>query len=273
MKLAICNETYRGLEFSRVCADVAAAGYEGIELSLSEFDSDPSRIDEERAAQLGAQARAEGLEVAGLHWLLIQPPGLHLSTADAGVRARTVEYMQHLARLCSAAGGRVMVLGSPSQRSVCEGETYEEAFQRMSASCRAVADVAGPLGVTLALEPLSPELTDMLSTSAEALRMISAVDHPACRLHLDAWALSTEGRPAGELVAAGAEHIVHVHVNDPTTKGGPGSGTHDQRPLLSALRSIDYTGFLSVEVFLAEPDGPLVARESAAYLRETLAGL
>jgi sugar phosphate isomerase/epimerase len=271
MKLAICNETYAGWEHARVCADVAAAGYDGLELSLSAIEPDPSTITEARAERLGAEARTAGLEVVGLHWLLVAPPGLHLASPDAAVRARTIAYMQHLARLCAAAGGHVMVLGSPAQRSVPDGATHADTFARVAEGCRAVAETAALCGVALALEPLAPRLTDVMQTCAEALRMIELVDHPACRLHLDACAMSTEARSALEIVTACAVELVHVHVNDPTTMGGPGSGTHDQRPLLRALRSVDYDGYLSVEVFVRNPDGPRIARDSAAYLRAALA--
>src|SRR5689334_6183582 len=102
MKFAICNETYEGWPLERVCEDVAAAGYEGLEIAPFTLHEDPTGLTEEDAAAAGRVVQAAGLEVVGLHWLLVKPAGLHMTTAGAGVQRRTLEFLQHLARLCAA---------------------------------------------------------------------------------------------------------------------------------------------------------------------------
>ena len=58
-----------------------------------------------------------GLEVVGLHWLLAKTTGFHLTTPDAQFRRQTAEYFGELARFCADLGGKVLVLGSPQQRT------------------------------------------------------------------------------------------------------------------------------------------------------------
>jgi sugar phosphate isomerase/epimerase len=270
MRLAICNETYQDLAFAEVCADVAACGYDGIEVALSAITPDPRRLQAADARALGAMAADAGLSVVGLHWLLAAPGGMHLTTADAGVRHRTVQYLSHLARLCAAMGGSVMVLGSPKQREVLPGDTRDAAFARAVAACRSVAGVAGDLGVTLAIEPLGPAYTNFLTTAAQARDLIQAVDHPACRLHLDVFAMTTEALPIPEIIAAHADHLAHFHANSPDQRG-PGSGGFDFGPIAAALRAADYQGFVSVEVFDYAPGGPAIARDSIECLRRAFA--
>lgn len=265
MKFAICNETWGDLPFARACDDAAAAGYDGIEIALSAIDSDPRRIDERRAAELGAVARRAGLEVVGLHWLLARPSGMHLCTPDDLVRRRTGDYLCHLARLCAAMEGAVMVLGSPKQRDVVD--TRERSFERAAAVCRRVAEVAEPLGVTLCLEPLAPAYTDFLTTAAEAVALIEAVDHPGCRLHLDAFAMTSEDESPAAIIAAQGRHLAHFHAND-TSLGGPGTGTIDFPAIAGALGQVGYDRWVSVEVFDFEPGPDVIARESIAFLRQ-----
>ncbi|MED6335746.1 MAG: sugar phosphate isomerase/epimerase family protein, partial [Planctomycetota bacterium] len=185
MRLAVCNELFEERDLGRVCEAIVKAGFEGIEIAPYTLADDPREIDEARAEQLGRTVRDSGLSVVGLHWLLARPEGLHLTTADDAVRARTTEFLRHLARICSAMEGNLLVLGSPRQRDVPPGERPEDAFERAAEVCRGVCETAGPLGVTLAIEPLAPSVTNFLTNAAEVVRLIEAVGHPACRLHLD----------------------------------------------------------------------------------------
>ncbi len=270
MRFAICNETYGDWPFERVCDDIAACGYDGVEVAPFTLGADPSALTEAYAAEMGEVARKAGIAVCGLHWLLVKPEGLHLTTFDDAVRAHTVAFMQHLARICAALGGSVMVLGSPRQRSVPEGEMYGDAFARAADACRSVCEVAGPLGVTLALEPLTPEDTNFLASADEAARLMRAVDHDACKMHLDVRAMCSETRPIPELIAAHADDLAHFHANDKNLRG-PGTGDVDFAPIAKALHDVGYESWVSVEVFDYAPDGPTVARQSLEYLRRVFA--
>jgi sugar phosphate isomerase/epimerase len=267
MKFAFCNEAYTAWPFDRVCGDLAACGYDGVEIAPFTLDEDPRRIDERRAAEVGEIARRAGIEVVGLHWLLAKPDGFHLTTPDEPMRNRTVEFLRHLTRICAAMGGRVMVFGSPKQRNILPGENPEDVFRRAADAFRAVSETAGPLGVTLAIEPLSPVETDFLNTAAETVRLIEAVDHPSCRLHLDVKAMSSEPDPIEKIILDHCRHLVHFHANDPNLRG-PGSGEVDFTPIVQALHNADYDGWVSVEVFDYTPDAPTIARTSIEYLKK-----
>ncbi len=269
MKLAICNEMYVDWPFERICGDVAECGYDGIEIAPFTLDPDPRNLTEAHAKAVGEMAHRAGLEVVGLHWLLKAPDGMHLTTPDNKVRKKTVAYLEHLARLCAAMGGSLLVLGSPKQRDVEKGDDPDDAFLRAAEACRQVAETAGALGVTLAIEPLAPYFTNFLTTATAGEEFVDAVDHPSCRLHLDVFAMSSEDEPIHWIIAQHGKHLVHFHAND-TGMGGPGSGDVDYKPVIEALKQVHYDGYLSVEVFDFELGGPKIARDSIEFLRGSL---
>jgi len=266
MKFAICNETYRGWDFERCCAHIAECGYDGVEIAPFTLKEDPREISETDSVKIGKQACAAGLEVVGLHWLLVKPAWLHLTTDDPLLRKDTVAFGQHLARTCAAMGGSIMVWGSPKQRDLAEGWDYDEAAARATDTLRQIAETAGPLGVTIAMEPLSRTETNFLNTAAETIRLIERVDHPACRLHLDVKAMSDEQKPIAEIIKKSEVYTAHFHANDPNLRG-PGTGKVPYPPIVDALRTTGYDEYVSVEVFDYTPDPETIATESISFLK------
>ena len=270
MKFAICNETYQGWTLEDTCAHAAEVGYDGLELAPFTLAEDPSTLTEADAERIGKVVRASGLAVTGLHWLLLKPEGLHLTTPDDAVRERTVAFVQHLARLCAAMGGEVLVWGSPAQRSLEDGWDRGEATSRAADAVRAICEVAQESGVVVAMEPLPPSYTNFLASAEEGRAFLREVDHPACRLHLDVNAMSYEQAPIGDVIRASAADLHYFHANDPCLLG-PGMGEVDYAPIREALADVNYDGWLSVEVFDYDPGPDRIARESLEYLRATFA--
>ena len=109
MKFALCNETYGGWDFKATCDHIAKSGYDGIEIAPFTLKEDPREITEKEAEEIGKEAASSGLEVVGLHWLLVKPSWLHLTTDDQLLRKDTINFGKHLVRICASMGGNVMV--------------------------------------------------------------------------------------------------------------------------------------------------------------------
>ncbi|MFM7149612.1 MAG: sugar phosphate isomerase/epimerase, partial [Gemmataceae bacterium] len=70
MRYAICNETFEGWDFARVCAFLAEVGYQGVEVAPFTLADRITDVTPARRAELRKQADNEGLKIIGLHWLL-----------------------------------------------------------------------------------------------------------------------------------------------------------------------------------------------------------
>jgi sugar phosphate isomerase/epimerase len=267
IKFAFCNETYEDTPFDETCRDIKAAGYDGVEVAPFTLAPDPTTLTEADAERTGRIAREAGLEVVGLHWLLLQPQGLHLVTDDEAVRRRTTDFARHLVRLCHAMGGNVMVWGSPKQRWIADDQPRERAWKNAVDVLRNVCELAGEMDVTIALEPLSTKEANLLTSAAETVQMIEEIDHPAARLHLDVKAMCAEDKPIEQVIRDNSKYLAHFHANDSNLRG-PGYGETDYQPIADALHDIGYDGYVSVEVFDYRPSAQEIARESIKYLRE-----
>lgn len=267
-RFSLCSEVFK-TPIEETIAKVGALGFDGIEIAPFNVAVSVDDVSPERRTELRQRAADAGIEIVGLHWLLLSPPGLYLTTADAAVRERTVEYLKSLARFCADLGGSVLVLGSPQQRNVPEGDDARDAFQRAADGLREVGDTCGERGVRLLLEPLHPRETNFLQTVEEALELARDVDRPAVGYILDCKAMA--GMPDGIVgtVKRYGARAGHFHANTPSGKG-PGMDETDFRPILHALRESGYQGWVSTEPFDYEPDPDTVARTALATLRDAV---
>ena len=279
MKISLCNEVLQPLPFEEQCRLAAAMGYDGLEVAPFTLADDPTKITEAKAAAYARIASDHGLEITGLHWLLVAPAGLSIVSSDAALRERTTAVMERLVDLCAAMGGRYLVHGSPRQRSVPTDSTHEQAWERAAGCLARAARRAQDCGLVYCLEPLSPRETDLINTVEQAVRMIEHAGSPALRTMIDC---SAAGQAESDSVPALIErwvptgHIAHVQVNDPNRQG-PGQGDMAFAPILQSLLSMwrqgHYPGLIAVEPFDYRPDGPGCAARAIGYLRGVLEGL
>ncbi|MGE5507614.1 MAG: sugar phosphate isomerase/epimerase family protein [Chitinophagales bacterium] len=269
MKFAICNELFEGWKPRRVVQSVAGLGYDGLEVAPFTLGETVDEITPAQRREFRAMAAEAGLAIVGLHWLLVKPEGLHLAHPDPQVRHRTIDYLRRLIDLCGDLGGTVMVFGSPKQRSTLPGVNPADTWKRAAEAFAACGDAAASRQVTLCLEPLPADLTDLLNTAAEARAMVREIGHPNVRMMLDVKSMSAEGPPIPQLIQESRGCYRHIHAND-TNGRGPGFGAVDFRPILRTLAEEQYDGFVSVEVFDFSPDPETVARESLRNLRACL---
>jgi sugar phosphate isomerase/epimerase len=272
MKYAFCNEMFGDEPFTQAWAAARQLGYTGVEIAPFTLlpGAEPFNVNDvssPRRKEVKRQAADAGLEVVGLHWLLARTTGLYLTSPEPEVRRLTAEYLQSLAQLCADLGGSVMVLGSPQQRNLLPGVAYPEAEEYAAEVLRDAIPVCEDLGVMIALEPLGPAEGDFLLTAETAIQLAQLVDSPHCRLHLDVKAMASEKYSIDTIILNSREWLVHFHANDPNLLG-PGMGKVQYGPILTALRDIDYAGWVSVEVFKYEPSPQEIARQSIEYLQE-----
>ena len=273
MKFALCNEMFGEAALSSATfSTMRKLGYTGLEIAPFTFSPwaepfDVHDVSAQKIVDVRTMAEDAGLEVIGLHWLLAKTDGFYLTSPDPTVRRRTADYLKALTEVCASLGGKIMVLGSPKQRNLLPGVSYDDAEAYATEVLHAAMPACAQYDVTIAVEPLGPAEGDFLLTAKAGIRLVEMVDSPHCKLHLDVKAMSSEGRPIGDIIRESREWLVHFHANDPNLLG-PGMGDVDFAPIFAALKEINYDGWVSVEVFKYEPSPDEIGRLSMEYMQQ-----
>ena len=271
-RLALCNEVLAPWPFDKQCAYASALGYRALEVAPYTLAQDPLTITDAQATHWAAIARAHGLAISGLHWLLVAPQGLSISSPDAAVQQRTQAAINRLIELCAQLGGTYLVHGSPAQRNPQPGQSTHDALARATEAWVAAGQYAGRFGVTYCIEPLARAQTSVVNTIAEAIAIVQAAALPHLKTMLDtSSAGATEILPLPELIDQlwPSGHLAHVQLND-RNRRGPGQGDDRFGPILAALARQGYRGWLAMEPFDYQPDGPGCAAFSIGHVRGLL---
>ncbi len=275
MKISICNELFQGWPIEKVFQYAAQVGYDGVEIAPYTLADSVTDISQKQRKAIRRAAEESGIEIVGLHWLLVKPEGLYINHPDEIIRIRTQEYIEALVHFCADIGGKVLVHGSPHQRTILEGWDARQAWDHAKETFKVCLETAIKRNVIYCIEPLARASTNFINTVEEALRFVKEIRHPNFKMIFDCRSASAQEKSLIEALLRTLESrtLCHVHVNDSNGRG-PGFGETKFAPILRTLLENRYQRYISVEVFQFDPDPETIASRSIGYLKgilETLA--
>ena len=266
MKFGICNEIFQDWKLEDAMAFAKQAGYDGMEIAPFTLAKYVTEIPAAQRRSIRETAARIGIEISGIHWVLVQAEGMYLNHPEAAVRARTAQYFVELVNFCADLGGKVIVVGSPKQRNVMEGVNFEQAWQWATDTFRDAVKLAEDRGVTICFEPLAPSETNFINTAEDGVRFTRQFNSRAMQIILDVKAMCSESKPIPQIIRESRGAFAYFHANDRNLKG-PGFGDVDFTPIAAALKEADYDGYVSVEVFKFEEGAEAIATRSIEYLK------
>ncbi len=114
MKFAICNEIFRDWPLDDVFAHAAKLGYHAVEIAPFTLANSLTEISSAERGRIRESAQKHGIEIAGLHWLLVKPEGLYINHPDSSIRSRTARYCRDLVQFCAELlPGRSILFATP----------------------------------------------------------------------------------------------------------------------------------------------------------------
>jgi sugar phosphate isomerase/epimerase len=267
---AMCNEAFEGWDFRQACATLRKAGYTGIEIAHFTLAQDPASVTPAKRREYKRIMADEGLAFVGLHWLMVAPKGLHVTTPDEGVRKKSWEHIRKLIDLCADLGpDGILVFGSPQQRATGGLISREDATRNFVDGLAGVTPHAEDRGVTILVEALPSTQCDVIGTLAEAAAIVREIGSPAVRTMFDTHNALDEVKAHADVVDEYFDVIRHVHVNELDGRH-PGTGDYDFKPVLSVLERRGYSGWISLEVFDFTPGAERIANESLRHMESEI---
>jgi sugar phosphate isomerase/epimerase len=270
---ATCNEAFKDHDFRTACQAIRKAGYTGIEIAPFTLAEDPATIPHSKRVEYRTIMADEGLSFVGLHWILVSPKGLHVTTPDEALRRRSWRHVHSLIDLCADLGPMgVVVFGSPQQRASTGGLTREQATSIFVEELAEVAPHAESQGVTVLLEALPKAQSDVVQSLDEAVTIVKSIGSRGVQTMFDSHNAVNETESHAVLVDRYFDYIRHVHVNEMDGKH-PGRGDYDFKPVLDVLKRRGYGGWISLEAFDFSFGAETIVTESINHMKAEIGRL
>jgi D-psicose/D-tagatose/L-ribulose 3-epimerase len=243
-------------------AAAKAAGFDYVELStteiasLSDADFDKATEDLERL----------GIPVPVTNLFL--PRTLKVTGPEID-RDQQMAYVRKAFARLSRLGTQIVVFGSGGARQIPDGFDKAEAWKQLVDFGQRIAPEAKAAGITIAIEPLRRQETNIVNSAREGLELVTAIGHPNFELMIDFYHLASEQEDPAIVLQAN-QHIRHLHTANPQGRVFPLSWNEfDYAPFFANLRKIGYDKRISVEASTKDLSGE--APKAIGLLRKAFA--
>jgi sugar phosphate isomerase/epimerase len=142
-------------------------------------------------------------------------------------------------------GADLVVFGSGKSRNLPTDMPFCEGFGKLVAITRLTADIAEKFGITIAIEGLNRDETNMVNTLIEGAMLVSAVDKKNVHMVVDMFHMAKNNENFNEIVMI--KDFAHAHIAIRGTRGFPVERDCDTDAFFAALRQIGYDGTMSIE--------------------------
>jgi D-psicose/D-tagatose/L-ribulose 3-epimerase len=263
MKLAVSNIAWTPAEEPEVAAVLQKLGVRFIEIAPTKKWDDPTtQANDDEIEAYKKFWRSYDIEVVAFQSMLFNRPDLKLFK-DEALRVETQQYLDSFIRLAGKFGAGAMVFGSPKNRQ--RGELGVADAQSVAIPFfRALGETAQQHNTVFCIEPNAPQYAcDFVTNAQQGIDIVSAVNHPGFGLHLDIACMTLAGDNIEKSISDAAPYLKHFHISSPMLQDvGPDTDVPHEAAA-KALKSINYQGFVSIEMRPAEA-GTNVARVEQA---------
>jgi sugar phosphate isomerase/epimerase len=229
-------------------------GLDGIELALKNAEEiDPAKLDQ--------WLNATGLTVSCVSTgQVYADAGLMFTDEDEGKRLIVTKKFKEIIDL-AADFGQLVNIGRVRGRLGEHPRKSKEFFKRVVTE---ICEFADRREVTLILEPVNRYEIDFINSVVEGVSVLRELDIPNLKLMPDTFHMNIEDSGIADTLSDNIEDIAYIHFAD-SNRLAPGQGHIDFDSIFRSLQSVDYRGWVSLEI-LPKPSPDIAARQAADFL-------
>ena len=132
-----------------------------------------------------------------------------------------------------------------------EPKLRKKEFSLVVKNLKVLARYAASKRIELCIEPLNRFETDFLNTCDKGLKLIQTVGAKNVKLHLDTFHMNIEEKDQAAAIRKAGRRLGHFHACG-SDRGTPGKDHIAWKPIVKALKDIQYKGDVVIESFTTD---------------------
>ena len=247
-------------EFTKNLDILSEHGYDGVEISLRQ----PKELDFD---MLQKQVEKRGLEVAAIHTAAIGfQDKIWLCHPDRSIRDEGMTRLKGALDAASLFGVEVIIGSFRGQLS--DGEAREESLKWMYDAFKEGSDYAENKGTKILFEPQTRFYINFGFTAQDGVKFARDINSPGMGIMLDTFHMNIEDVSFSQSIFDSREYLGYLQISD-SNRRYPGGGHIPFREIISSLKAIDYSGYLSLQIVM-DPDFKTAAKLGINHLRSLM---
>lgn len=235
---------YYGEDVEKSIKRVAECGYDGIELV-----GEPDNYDTDKVNKL---INEYGIKVSSI--CSIYNEKRDLVHPDKGMRKKAVDYVKSVAEMAAKVNCPVIIVApSACMKTESLGASFSQEEEWAVEGIREGGEYAKKLGVSLCIEAWNRYETYWVNRLDQCLDLMKKVNLDNVGVMGDTFHMNIEEESIADAMRNCKDSLIHVHLAD-SNRAAPGRGHIDFKPILEALKEIDYKGYLTFEILPAAAD-------------------
>ncbi|MDN3019411.1 sugar phosphate isomerase/epimerase [Paenibacillus sp. BSR1-1] len=228
---------FAGEDIETGIARLAKFGYDGVEIV-----GEPEKMDANRIKELLDQYNIEASTICAIY-----NTERDLVSSNENIRKNAVEYIKSCVDFASTIGAKGISL-TPTACMKIYGEADRETELNWAVEgIREAGFYAGEHGVRLTVEAWNRYENYLINRLEQALELVNRVNLPNVGVMGDTYHMNIEEVDIADTIRMVGDKLYHLHIAD-SNRAAPGRGHIDFEPIAQALRDINYSGFLTMEL-------------------------
>jgi sugar phosphate isomerase/epimerase len=272
MKLAFSSNAYRNYSIEECIDSIHFAGYNSIEIMCDTPHAFPP-VSNTKITSIRESLKKNSMSISNLNgFMMTEIDDFHHPSwieESKNYRQKRIEHTKNCLNLANLLGAKSVSTepGGPktNQSSEKELELFEEGLLE-------VLPLAEELGIHLLVEP-EPEL--LIENSCQFVKFMKNFNSKYLGLNFDIGHFFCVNENPHKLILDLQDYIKHIHLEDISSSKKhfhliPGHGVIDFKKIFHSLNLINYTGYVTVELYPYQDNPQNAAIESMTYLKSLI---
>jgi len=272
MKFAFSSNAYRNYSIEECIDFIHLAGYDAIEIMCDTPHAFPP-ISDEKIKSIINYLKKNSMSISNLNgFMMTAIEDFHHPSwieESQNYRQKRIEHTKNCLKLAHRLGAKTVSTepGGPKTNQTTEKEL--ELFQQ---GLLEVLPLAEELQICLLVEP-EPDL--LIENSTQFINFIKKFDSKYLGLNFDIGHFFCVHEDPAKLIHEMQDYIHHIHLEDIDSSRKhyhliPGHGSIDFKEIFTSLNSVNYNGFITIELYPYQNNPQKAAIESITFLKSIL---